>query len=165
MCCRLATALVLVLAAVGLAPVAAQEATPAVHSSDRQLTAIVVSAIGGPIGVPGSDGLQHIEYDLVVTNVFNASVMLTAVDVITRDGDSLLSLAGDDLVAATQPLFGLTPLAAIPASGTAAVIIDVVVPRDHVPERLTHRIVYTLPTDAPGAGLSQSLTVEGPELA
>ncbi len=165
MCCRLATALVLVLAAVGLVPVAAQEATPAVHSADRQLTAIVVSAIGGPIGVPGSDGLQHIEYDLVVTNVFNASVMLTAVDVIALDGDPLLSLAGDDLVAATQPLLGLTPLEDVPASGTAAVMIDVAVPRDEVPERLTHRITYMLPADAPGAGQIESLTVEGPELA
>jgi Peptidase family M23 len=162
--CGPVLALVFVLAMAGLVPVAAQEATPAVHSADRQLTAIVVSAIGGPIGVPGSDGLEHIEYDLVVTNVFNASVTLTAIDVSTLDGDPLLSLAGDDLVAATQPLLGLTPLEAIPASGTAAVIIDVAVPRDHVPEHLTHRITYTLPADAAGAGQVESLTVDGPEL-
>jgi hypothetical protein len=163
--CSPVAAVVLVLAMAGFVPVAAQEATPSLQPADRQLTAIVVSAIGGPIGVPGSDGLQHIEYDLVVTNVFTASVMLTAIDVLTLDGDPLLSLAGDDLVAATQPLLGLTPLAAIPASGTAAVIIDVAVSDDQVPERLTHRITYSLPADAPGVGQIESLTVDGPELA
>jgi hypothetical protein len=45
------------------------------------------------------------------------------------------------------------------------VIIDVAVPGDHVPERLTHRITYALPADAPGAGQIESLTVDGPELA
>jgi murein DD-endopeptidase MepM/ murein hydrolase activator NlpD len=53
----------------------------------------------------------------------------------------------------------------IPASGTAAVLIDVAVPRDQVPNRLTHRITYTLPADVPWAGQIQSLTVDGPELA
>ena len=161
---RLGFAIVLVLAAACFVPVAAQEATPVPPPTNGHLTAIVVSAIGGPIGVPGSDGLEHIEYDLVITNVFTAPVMLSTIDVITLDGDPLLSLAGDDLVAATQPLLGLTPLAAIPASGTAAVIIDVAVPRDRVPARLTHRITYTLPADSPGAGQIESLTVDGPEL-
>jgi len=155
---------VLALATAGFVPVAAQEATPTSPPPERQLTAIVVSAIGGPIGVPVSDGRQHIEYGLVITNVFNAPVMVSTIDVIAPDGDPLLSLAGDDLVAATQPLLGLTPLEEIPASGTAAVIIDVVVPRDQVPDRLTHRITYTLPADAPGSGLIESLTVDGPEL-
>jgi murein DD-endopeptidase MepM/ murein hydrolase activator NlpD len=162
--CSSVVAVALVLAAAGFVPVAAQEATPASQPTDRELTAIVVSAIGGPIGVPGSDGLQHIEYDLVVTNVFSSPVLLSTIEVLTLDGNPLLSLAGDDLVAATQPLLGLTPLEEIPASGTAAVIIDVAVPRDQVPQRLTHRITYTLPANAPGAGQVESFTVDGPEL-
>ena len=157
-------AAVLVLAVAYFVPVAAQEATPAPPPTNGQLTAIVVSAIGGPIGVLGSDGLQHIEYDLLITNVFNAPVMLSTIDVIALDGDPLLSLAGDDLVAATQPLLGLSALEEIPASGTAAVIIDVAVPRGHVPGRLTHRITYTLPADAPGVGQVESRTVDGPDL-
>ena len=162
--CSSVVAVALVLAEAGFVPVAAQEATPASQPTDRELTAIVVSAIGGPIGVPGSDGLEHIEYDLVVTNVFSAPVRLTAIEVIGPDGNPLLSLAGDALVAATQPLLGLTPLQEIPASGTAAVLIDVAVPRDQVPQRLTHRMTYTLPSDAPGASQIESLTVDGPDL-
>ena len=162
--CSSVVAVALVLAATGFVPVAAQEATSASQPTDRELTAIVVSAIGGPIGVPGSDGLEHIEYDLVVTNVFSAPVRLTAIEVIGLDGSPLLSLAGDALVAATQPLLGLTPLQEIPASGTAAVLIDVAVPRDQVPQRLTHRMTYALPSDAPGASQIESLTVDGPDL-
>ena len=161
--CSSVVAVALVLAATRFVPVAAQEATLASQPTDRELTAIVVSAIGGPIGVPGSDGRQHIEYDLVVTNVFSAPVRLTAIEVIGPDGNPLLSLAGDALVAATQPLLGLTPLQEIPASGTAAVLIDVAVPRDQVPQRLTHRITYAL-TAALGADQVESLTVNGPEL-
>ena len=157
-------AAVLVLAMAGFVPVAAQEATPTSPPAARLLTAIVVSAIGGPIGVPGSDGLQHIEYDLVITNVFNAPVKVSTIDVIALDGDPLLSLASDDLVAATQPLLGLTPLEEIPASGTAAVIIDVAVPGERVPNLLSHRITYTLPANAPWGGQIESLTVDGPEL-
>ena len=157
-------ALVLVLAAAAVLPVAADEGTPTIHPTDGQLTAIVVSAIGGPISVPGSDGLEHIEYDLVVTNVFNAPVKLAAIEVVTPEGTTLLSVAGDDLVAATQSLLALMPLETIPASGTAAVMIDVAVPHDRVPERLTHRITYTLATDDPGINQVESLTVDGPEL-
>jgi hypothetical protein len=157
--------LVLVLAAAVAVPVASQEATPSVHPTDRQLTAIVVSAIGGPITVLGSDGNDHIEYDLVITNASSAPVTLTAIDVIAHDGTALLSLAGGDLVAATQPLLALEPLESIPASGTAAVMVDVAVPRGRVPDRFSHRISYTLTPDDAAPNPIEILTVNGPELA
>jgi hypothetical protein len=163
--CGTVVVLALVLATAVIVPVAAQDATPAVHLPDQQLTAIIVSAIGGPVAVPASDGLEHIEYDLVVTNVFSAPVRLSTVEVRTLAGAVLLVLEGDALVAATQPLLGLMPLEAIPASGAAAVMMDVTVPRGQVPERLTHRIVYTLPDDAPGTGPIESLAIDGPALA
>jgi murein DD-endopeptidase MepM/ murein hydrolase activator NlpD len=150
-------AMALLLAAATAGPTAANPKT-------SQLTAIVVSAIGGPVGVPGSDGLEHIEYDLLVTNVFTAPVTLTAIEVLTLDGERLLLLEGDALVMATQPLLGLTPLAEILPSAVAAVMIDVAVPRSQIPESLTHRIAYTLPEDAPGAGQIESFTIDGPEL-
>ena len=45
--------------------------------ADSQPTALVVSPINRPLVVPGSDGLMHLEYDLLVTNVFVAPVTLT----------------------------------------------------------------------------------------
>lgn len=152
------------LVAVALMLAATSVGFTAANPTTAQFTAIVVSAIGGPIGVPGSDGLEHVEYDLLVTNVFTAPVTLTAIDVLTLDGERLFLLEGDALVMATQPLLGLTPLAEIPPSAVAAVMIDVAVPLDHVPESLTHRIAYTLPEDVPGAGQIESFTIDGPEL-
>jgi hypothetical protein len=150
--------------AMALLLAAATAGSTAAIQATSQFTAIVVSAIGGPVGVPGSDGLEHIEYDLLVTNVFTAPVTLTAIDVLTLDGDRLLRLEGDALLMATQPLLGLTPLAEIPPSGVAAVMMDVAASHSQVPASLTHRIVYTLPADAPGAGLIETLIIDGPEL-
>ena len=98
---------------------------------------------------------------------------LTAVEVLAPDGRPLLRLEGDALVATTQPLFGAgltppagtVPTAQIPPSGTVAVVVDVAVPADRVPARLTHRIAYDLPPDAPPAALTASRRVDGPELA
>jgi hypothetical protein len=152
------------LVAVALMLAATSVGSTAANPKTAQLTAIVVSAIGGPVGVPGSDGLEHIEYDLLVTNIFTAPVTLTAIEVLTLDGDRLFLLEADELVMATQPLLGLTPLAEIPPSGVAAVMMDVAVPHNQVPESLTHRIAYTLPEDVPGAGQIESFTIDGPEL-
>ena len=76
----------------------------------------------------GSDGLDHLEYDLLVTNGFAAPVTLTAIAVAAPGGETLLRLEGDVLVTATQPLLGRTPMAEIPASGAVAVVMDVTIP-------------------------------------
>ena len=84
----------------------------------------------------GSDGVDHLEYDLLVTNGFGAPVTLTSIAVTAPDGETLLRLDGDALTTVTQFLLGKTPTAEIPASGTVAVIMDVTVPPDRAVERL-----------------------------
>jgi hypothetical protein len=137
-------------------------AAPATESLET--TAIVVSATNDPLRVTGSDGLDHLEYDLIVTNAAAAPVTLTSIEVVAPDDETLLRLAGDDLVQATQPLFGQEPTREIPASGTVGIVIDVVVPPDRVLDRLAHRIAYDVPPDTPGRVRITSFTVEGPEL-
>ncbi|MBA2518080.1 MAG: hypothetical protein H0V24_00280 [Chloroflexia bacterium] len=128
----------------------ALEATPAVASpvaTGPANTAIIVSATNAPRPVPGSDGMVHLDYDLLVTNAFAGAVTLSEIAVEAPDGSVLLRLAGDELVAATQPLLGGTPTDSIPASGAVAVVMDVVVPLDKVPAAVHNRIAYDL---APG---------------
>ena len=48
-----------------------------------------------PLRVSGSDGVDHLEYDLVVTNAFVAPVTLTSIAVTAPDGETLLRLDGD----------------------------------------------------------------------
>src|SRR3954470_23882360 len=144
----------------------AQNATPVVSPAAGEMTtAIVVSSTNDPLRVPGSDGLDHLEYDLLVTNGFTAPVTLTAITVTTPEGATLLQLEGDDLITATQPLLGRTPTAAIPASGTVAVVMDVTVPPDRAVERLDHHITYEVAPDAPVRSLIGSFAIDGPRLS
>ena len=163
---------VLVLVALGAvfgltAPVreTAGQATPvAPPGVTAQTTALLVTAIHDPLRVTGSDGMVHLEYDLVLTNVFTTPVTITAIDVLTPEGESLLRLEGDGLEAMTRPLIGTTPTDVVPQSGAVAAIIDVVVPPDQVPERLTHRISYELTPDAPALAVIGSREIRGPDL-
>jgi hypothetical protein len=127
-------------------------------------TAIVVSATNDPLRVSGSDGVDHLEYDLLVTNGFAAPVTLTSIDVVNPDGETLLTLEGDALVIATQPLLGRTPTAAVSPSGTVAVVMDVTVPTSYLVDRLSHHMTYEVAPDAPVRSLIGSFTIDGPEL-
>ena len=153
---------------IGLAAPAAEtagQATPATPpGATAQTTALLVTAIHDPLRVTGSDGMVHLEYDLVLTNVFTAPVTVTAIDVLTPDGQSLLRLAGDALEAMTRPLVGSTPTDVVPQSGAVAAMLDVVVPPGQVPERLTHRITYALAPDAPALAIIGSREIRGPDL-
>lgn len=129
-----------------------------------QTTALLVSAIHNPLRVMGSDGMVHLEYDLVLTNLFTAPVTITAIDVLTPEGQSLLRLEDEALQAMTRPLFGSTPTDVVPQSGALVAMLDVIVAPGDVPERLTHRITYDLPPDAPALAVIGSREILGPEL-
>ncbi len=135
-----------------------------------QITPLLVSATNAPLGVLASDGMQHLEYDLVLTNVFFTPITLSSLDVTAPDGSTLLHLAGDALAANTQqilflPIGSPAPVSQIPAGGSVATVIDLVVAPDAVPARISHRISYELPPDAPGPALLSSRTISGPDLA
>ena len=141
--CPLPELLLQACAAGELSADAVSQATPvAPPGVTARTTALLVTAIHDPLRVTGSDGMVHLEYDLVLTNVFTTPVTITAIDVLTPDGQSLLRLEGDALEAMTQPLVGSTPTDLVPQSGALAAMLDVVVPPEQVPERLTHRITY-----------------------
>jgi hypothetical protein len=143
----------------------AQDATPVVSSvGDEMATALVVSATNDPLRVCGSDGVDHLEYDLLVTNGFGAPVTLTSIAVSAPDGETLLRLDGEALAAVTQFLLGKTPAAEIPASGTVAVVMDVTVPPNRAVESLSHQITYEVAPDAPGRSLISTYVINGPEL-
>jgi hypothetical protein len=143
----------------------ASSATIGRPSTVSQVTPLLVSGTNAPMRVLGSDGLQHLEYDLVFTNVFSAPVTLTAIQVFGPDGSELLRLGGDALMAATMPLFSGKPSAVVPVSGTVATIMDLPLATDSVPAQITHRISFDLPADAPAlALLGSSRTFDGPSL-
>jgi hypothetical protein len=149
--------------ATGIVPVASSgQPAPAA----TQTTALIVTATNAPLRVLGSDGLEHLEYDLIITNAFTTSVTLTAIEVIAPDGRPLLRLEGEALAATIQPVFftGEAPGPEVPVGGVVATVIDLPLPPTDVPVRISHRITYQLPADARGLTLFDSRAVLGPDL-
>lgn len=98
-------------------------------SEARTSSALRVEASGAPQRVHGSDGREHIEYDLMITNAFVADATVTSLEV-RGDGRRLLSLSGAALDAATLCLGTLTPTGGrIGPSSTVETEVDVVLPR------------------------------------
>ena len=115
--------------------------------------------------VHGDDGMDHVEYELLVVNVFSEPVTLSSVAVLEPSGKELMRIEGADLAAATQTLFAKTPSPVVPASAAVSVDVDLVVPPGAAPERVTHRIVYALKPDSELAPMVGSLEVDAPEVA
>jgi hypothetical protein len=131
--------------------------------SDRP-TAILVSPIHEAQIVRADDGMDHVEYELLVVSVFSEPVTLSSVAVLDPAGKELMRIQGDALAAATQTLFEKTRTPVIPPSAAVSVDVDLVLPPGTAPERVKHRIAYTLAADSKLALMIRSLQVDGPEV-
>jgi Peptidase family M23 len=127
-------------------------------------TAILVSPIHEAQVVRGDDGMDHVEYELLVVSVFPEPVTLTSVTVLDPAGKKLMRIEGAALTAATQTLFAHTESAVIPASAAVSIDVDLILPPNTVPERVTHKITYTLKADSELAPMITSLEVDAPEV-
>ncbi len=129
-----------------------------------QTTALAAQVATPARAVHGSDGREHVEYDLVITNAFTATVTVDSIRV-SSNGRLLLALTGTTLAAHTFLLGDAEPTANIPVSSVAKTLVDVVLPRSfgrRVPRRLAEQIRYTLPPDAPARAIIGSTIVRGP---
>jgi Peptidase family M23 len=130
-----------------------------------QPTPILVSPIHEAQIVRGDDRMDHIEYELLVVSVFPEPVTLSSVTVLGPAGKELMRMDGAVLAAATQTLFAKTASPVIPASGAVSVDVDLILPPDTVPERVTHRIAYRLKADSRLGLLADPPEVDAPEVA
>ena len=127
----------------------------------KTTTALHVEASNPPYAVFGSDGRLHVEYDLVLTNAFVGPATLDAVAV-RADGKPALTLTGDALTAATHTL--LTSDATVTIAPTAFTQVDLVLPGRTAPKRITNRVAYTIPADAPSRSVIGSTVSASPVL-
>ena len=109
--------------------------------------------------------MDHVEYELLVVSVFSEPVTLSSVTVLDPAGRELLRIDGGVLAAATQTLFAKTPSPVIPPSAAVSVDIDLIAPPGAAPERVTHRIAYTLAPDSKDKAMIDRPEVDGPEVA
>ena len=91
-------------------------------------TAIIVSPIHEAQIVRADDGKDHVEYELLVINVFPEAVTLSSVIVLDLTGKELMRIEGGTLAAATQTLFAKTATPVVPASAAVSVDVDLVLP-------------------------------------
>lgn len=147
---------------IGLALAAVLALASAASAQDAP-TALFVSPIHVAQIVRGDDGMDHVEYELLVVSVFSEPVTLASVAVLDPAGKELLRIEGEALAAATQTLFAKTPGAVIPASAAASVDFDLVVPPGTAPERLKHRFAYTLAAGSQTAPMIDT-AFDGPEV-
>src|SRR5262245_49982837 len=126
-------------------------------------TAVMVLPFHEAHAVRGDDARYHIEYDLLVTNVFDAPVTVTSIEITNEAGRVVGHLDGSELAAATQMLLeGRTK--AIPPSGSVVAEIDLVLPPEPLPTRLSHRLAYEFPPNDSHATIIGSREVVGPEV-
>jgi Peptidase family M23 len=135
-------------------------------SAASQATALQMTTTGAPQRVHGTDGREHVEFNLVITNSFTAEVTLTSLTV-RGGGDELLTLSGDALAEFTHPIGTGPPTTSIPSSSTVATLVDVVLPRSAgrtAPKQVRSRIAYTFPPGSPLEAAIGSRVVRGPAL-
>ena len=146
---------------------AVQPPTTAGTAGGIRTTALAVQLATTARAVYTSDGREHIDYDLVITNAFTTPVTLQSIQV-RGAGRVLLTLRGRALAAHTSStLFGTTPTTTIPVSSTVKTLIDVRLPRSFGrtwPSRLTHVIRYRLPSSAPDRTAIATTAVRAPTI-
>ena len=132
----------------------------------EQPSAILVQPIHDAQVVPGDDGKDHVEYELMVVNVYLEPVTLTSLTVLDPAGKKLGRVTGATLAAATQALLTRKPTPAIDPSAAVAVDVDLALEPGTAPERVTHRIDYSVP-DLKRALIIDigDTVVHGPEVA
>ena len=139
-------------------------ASTASAAESGRLTAIVVSPIHQAQVVHGDDGMDHVEYEPLVVSVFPEPVTLSSVTVLDPAGKGLMRIEGHTLVAATQTFFARTQTLIIPASAAVSVDVDLILPPYRTPERVKHRVGYTLAAYSKLALMIGSLQFDGPEV-
>jgi murein DD-endopeptidase MepM/ murein hydrolase activator NlpD len=127
-------------------------------------SAFTVSPLHNAQIVRGDDGMDHVEYDLLVVSVLPEPVTLTGVTVLDPAGKELARIEGDALAAVTQGLFSHDAVKEIPASGAVAVEVDLILPAGAAPERLRHQISYKLKPDSALAAMYDVLRVDAPDV-
>jgi hypothetical protein len=155
---------IFILIAIVLAFALAAYGRPAEQERGRP-TAILVSPIHEAQVVRGDDGKDHVEYELLVVNAVEQPVTLTSLTVLDPAAKELTRIDGPVLVAATQTLLDKKPVAEIPASAAVSVDVDLIMAPGTAPERVTHRLNYSVPAATSTAVFVDPPVIDGPEVA
>ncbi len=132
---------------------------------EDQLTPVVVSALNSSTQVfPGTDGKQHVVYELVLTNASATPATIEKIEVVDASSKTLAVLAGKELLTHLRTTAN-TPVESgeIEFNGTRLALLDIdLAAGSVVPERLMHRLSLrggSSPSPRPGTPVELQYTV------
>jgi murein DD-endopeptidase MepM/ murein hydrolase activator NlpD len=117
------------------------------------VTAIDVRPLSPVEPVRGSDGLVHLAYELLISNLSDKPVDVREVEVIDPDdGNAVVATIDAETLAGTMRIFGAGTSPQIPAGSGATLFVDVTRGAgETVPARLEHRFITEV-ADTAGIG-------------
>ncbi|GAA5154431.1 M23 family metallopeptidase [Microbacterium pseudoresistens] len=129
----------------GPAPSASATAGPqgSAAADEEIFTPLVGSVLAPPLVVAGTDGLDHVAYELFLTNTIGQAVTIDGLSVV-GDGAELSKLEGDELLSWIRILGSPDPGRVLVPGQSATVILDVAMAEGvTVPPQLEHVIEFS----------------------
>ncbi len=150
--------LVLVVTA-GVLAVATAQGASAAPDDNAQISPLGFLIVDEPHPVLGTDGRNHLAYELLVTNQSGLDVNIGSIQAASK-GKTIGSAVGGDGLAAIMRINGGVDGTVIPAGGSATVFMDVTYPaKAKAPRRIKHR--FSLTGTPSGGGEQQIFAFTG----
>ena len=126
--------------------------------AEDKITPVLMSVQDGPIPFMGSDGREHLVYELWLTNASSGDIAVEEVQVL-GDGALLQTLDKAAIASRLQPIGQRQSSGTLPKSSQALLFLNVTLtPGTPVPQQLSHRVSIHVDAAPPGY---QQLTDEG----
>ncbi len=123
-----------------------------------EMTPVLMAVQDAPIPFMGSDGREHLVYELWLTNASSAEIAVEKVEVL-GDGAPLQTLDTAAVASRLQPIGQRQSTGTLPKSSQALLFLNVLLsPGTPVPHQLSHRVSVHVEAAPPG---HQQLTDEG----
>src|SRR5271163_792834 len=120
-------------------------------SASERITPVLLSVQDAPIPFIGSDGREHLVYELWMTNFSSANVAVEQVEILGSGGAVLQTLNASEIATRLQPAGLREPSATMSASTDALLFIHVVLADGQTaPQQLTHRVRLRAEAAPPG---------------
>jgi murein DD-endopeptidase MepM/ murein hydrolase activator NlpD len=124
---------------------------PISSSASEHITPVLLSVQDAPIPFIGSDGREHLVYELWMTNFSSANVAVEQVEILGSGGAVLQTLDASEIATRLQPAGIREPSATMSASANALLFIHVVLTGGPTaPQQLTHRVRLRAEAAPPG---------------
>ena len=131
----------------------------AAPTTTERLTPLLMKVTDAPVPFRGSDGRQHLVYELGMTNFSSGTARVTRVVVLDGAGRAIARMNAGAVAGRLQPNGFRTSTSTLAASAGALLFVHVTLPRGaRVPRRLRHRVTAVFAAAPPG---SRTVTATG----